>query len=82
MGRANSQCLVSGPLTVARNCGKVVQIVPSCRALQSGNETQAGFGGTRSIWQQQWQSVCIPRGVRAKMGGAQLQCSPLCQPLK
>ena len=30
-GRASSQCLVSGPLTVARNCREVAQAAPGCR---------------------------------------------------
>ena len=30
--RASNQCLVLGPLTVARTCVKVVQAAPSCRA--------------------------------------------------
>ena len=57
MGRANSQGLVAGPLTVARTCGKVVQAASSCRALGSGNESQADLGGTQSTWQWQQQGV-------------------------
>jgi len=44
MDRANSQCLVAGPLTVARTCGKVAQAAPSCRALGSSRDPQAGIG--------------------------------------
>ena len=77
MGRASSQCLVSGPLTVARRSGKVAQAIPNCRALGSGCDSQACLGGAQSIWQWQQQAVCVPRGVRATMGGAQLQCPPL-----
>ena len=64
MGRASSHGLVAGPLTVARIRGNVAQAAPTCRTLGSGSETQAGLRGTYSIWQWQWQSVCIPRGVR------------------
>ena len=39
MGRASSQDLVAGLLTVARTCWKMAQVTPSCRALGSGNET-------------------------------------------
>ena len=42
---------------------------------------KAGIGSTQRVWQWQQQGVCIPRGVRATVGGAQLQCPPLCQPL-
>ena len=38
MGRANIQCLVAGLLTAARTCRMVAQILPSCRAMGSGNE--------------------------------------------
>ena len=38
MGRASSQCLVTGHLTVARTRRKVAQATPSCRALGSVNE--------------------------------------------
>ena len=55
MGRASSQCLVAGFLTVARTCRKVVQATPSCRALGSGNESQADLGSAQSICQWQWQ---------------------------
>ena len=55
MGRARSQCLVSGLLTVAMTCRKVVQVTSSCRALGSGNEPQADLGSAQSIWQ--WQGV-------------------------
>ena len=68
-GRASSECLVAGLLTVARTCRKVAQATPSYRALGSGNEPQADLGGAQSIWQWQWQGVCVPRGVRATIGG-------------
>ena len=64
-GRACSSCLVSGPLTEERTHGKVVQPAPSCRALGSDS-----VGGSQSVWQWQQQGRCIPRGVRATMGGA------------
>ena len=38
MGRASSQCLVTGFSTAARTCRKVAQASPSCRALGCGNE--------------------------------------------
>ena len=57
MGRGSSQCLAGRLLTVARTCKKVVQATPSCRALGSGNEPQAGLGGAWSIWQWQWQGA-------------------------
>ena len=37
MGRASSQCLVTGLSTVARTCRKVEQATPSYRAMGSGN---------------------------------------------
>ena len=77
MGRASSQCLSPGLLTVARTWRKVVQATPSCRALGSVNEPQADLGSARSIWQWQWQCVWVPRGVRATVGGIWSQCPPL-----
>ena len=59
IGMSSSQCLVSGPLTVAMTHGKVMQATPSCRALGSGSDLKAGVGCAQSIWQ--WQHVCIPR---------------------
>ena len=38
MGRFSTQCLIAGLLTAARTCKKVTQTIPSCRALESGNE--------------------------------------------
>ena len=67
MSRASSQCLVTGPLTVARTHRKVVQAAPSCRALGSGSDPQAGVGSAQSIWQWQQQGVCIFMGVRATL---------------
>ena len=37
MGRASSQCLVTGLSTVARACRKVELATPSYRAMGSGN---------------------------------------------
>ena len=77
-GRASSQCLVAGPLTVARTSGKVAQAAPSCRALGSGDAPQAGSGGMQSMWQGQQQGVCVPSGVRATMvvlSGSALLCA-------
>ena len=73
MGRASSQCLVAGPLTVARTCRKMVQAVPSCRALGSDSD-QAGVGNAWSIWQWQQQGRCVPRRVRVTTGCGLLQC--------
>ena len=67
---ASSQCLVAGPLTVVRTHRKVVQAAPSCRALESGSDPQAGVGSAWSDWQWQQQGACIPRGVRATTDGA------------
>ena len=78
MGRASSQCLVAGPLTVARTCVKVAQAAPSCSALGSDSDPQAGVGSAQSIWQWQPKVVCLPREVRASTGRAQLQCPPVC----
>ena len=50
MGRASSQCLVAGLLTVARTHWKVVQATPSCRVLGSGNEPQADLGMCGITW--------------------------------
>ena len=55
MGRASSQCLVAGLLTVAMTCRKVAQAIPSCRALGSGNDPLADLDSAQSIWQ--WQGV-------------------------
>ena len=41
MGKASSQCMVAGLLTVARTCRKVVQATPSCRTLGGGIKSQA-----------------------------------------
>ena len=41
MGRANSQCLVPRPLTVARTLGAVELAAPGCSALGSGSDHQA-----------------------------------------
>ena len=56
----------------------VVQAASSCSALGSGGDTQAGVGGAWTIWQWQLQGKCVPRGVKAIMGGDLLQCPPLC----
>ena len=61
MGRASSQCLVAGLLTVARTFRKVAQATSSCRSLGSGNEPQANLGNAQSIWQWQWQGVWVLR---------------------
>lgn len=82
MSRASSQCLVTGPLTVARTHRKVVQAAPSCRALGSGSELREVLDGAWNICQWQHQGVCVPRAVRATTGGAWLQCPPLCWPLR
>ena len=49
MGRSSSQCLVAGPLTVARTCREVVQAVPGCRDLGSGSDPQGAVGGAQSL---------------------------------
>ena len=49
VGRASTQCLVAGSLTVTRTHGKVAQAAPSCRALGSGSDPQVGVGSARSI---------------------------------
>ena len=53
-------------------------------ALDSGSDLQAGVGSIQSIWQwqQQQQSICIPRRLRAAIAGDKLPCPPLCQPLR
>ena len=38
MGRASSQCLVAGSLTVAKPCGKLAETASSCKALGSGSD--------------------------------------------
>ena len=57
MGRASSQCLVTGLLIVASTCRNEEQATPSCRALGSGNEPQADLGIAWSIWQWQRQGA-------------------------
>ena len=59
IGRNSS--VVAGPFTVSRTHGKVVQAAPSCRALGSGSDPQAGVDDTWSVWQWQQQGVCVPR---------------------
>ena len=44
MGRACSQCLIAGPLTVVKTCGELTQAAPGCRALGSSSDPQAGVG--------------------------------------
>ena len=78
MGRAGSQCLVAGPLTVARTHGKVVQASPSFRALRSASDPQTGLAGAQSFWPWQWQGMGISMGMKATTGGAWFQCPPLC----
>ena len=80
MGRVSSQCLVAGPLTVARTCGKVAQAAPSCTTLGSDSD-QVGVGSIWSIWQWQQQGRCVPRGVRAATGSGRLPCPLLYHPL-
>ena len=59
MGRANSQCLIAGTLTVAKTHWKVVQAAHICRTLESGSDPQAGIGSAQSVpWQ--WQSMRVP----------------------
>lgn len=82
MDRVSTQCLVAGPLTVARTCSKVPQATPSCRAPGSVNEPQADLGSAWNIWQWQWQGVSVPRRVRATMGHFWSQCPPLCCSLR
>ena len=55
VGRASSQFLVAGPLTMAGTHWKFVKTAPSCRVLGNGSDTQAGVGGTQSVWQWQQQ---------------------------
>ena len=59
LGRASSQCLVAGTLTVARTHGKVVHAAPSCRAPESDSEPHAGLCGARNMLQWQKQGLCI-----------------------
>ena len=49
VGRACSQCLVAGPLTVARTHRKVEQAAFGCSAPGSGNDSQAGVASTQSL---------------------------------
>ena len=60
MVRICSQCLVDGPLTVARKHGEVVQAAPGYRALGSGSDPQAGVGSAQGVGQTQQQGMCIP----------------------
>ena len=80
MGRVSSQCLLAGPFSVARTCRKVVQAAPSCRALGSDSDAQAGVGSTWRIWQGPQQGVCIPRGEQQRVVLG-LQGPPFCRPL-
>ena len=49
MGRASSQCLVAGLLTVAMIFRKLAQATASCRALGSGNEPWAELDTAQNI---------------------------------
>ena len=71
MDRASSQCLVAGPLTVARTCGKMAPAALSFRALGSDSD-QACVGSAWSMKQWQQQGRCVPRGVRATTGFVRL----------
>ena len=63
MAQARSQCMVTGPFTVAKTCREVAQAAPGCKAMSSGSDPQAGLCSTQSLWQWQQQGRCIPRGV-------------------
>ena len=53
------------------HAGDTAQAVSSCRVLGS-NSNQACVGSAQSIWQWQPQGKCVPREVRATLGGAWL----------
>ena len=82
MGGSSSQWLITGTLTVARIYMKMAQAAPSSRALGSISDLQAGVGSAWIVWQWQQQGLCIPRGVRATVGGSWLQWPPMCPPLR
>lgn len=67
MGRACSQCLIAGPLTVVKTCGELKQAAPGCRALGSSSDPQAGVGCAQSLLKWQHLAVCVPRGVKTKI---------------
>ena len=51
VGGASCPCMVAELLAVARTYRTVEQGTPICRAVESGNETQAVLGSAQSIWQ-------------------------------
>ena len=51
VGRAGSQCLVSGSLTVVRTCREVAQAAPAYRALESCSDPQTGVCGAQNVSQ-------------------------------
>ena len=51
MGRASSQCLVAGPLTVIRIHGKVIQAAPSCRDLGKWQRPSGNCKRHHEPWQ-------------------------------
>ena len=55
--------LVAGPLTAAKNYGKVTQVAPSHRAPGSVSETQECLGSAWSVWQGQWQGSESNNGI-------------------
>ena len=56
-GRGGSQCLIAGPLTVAKMAGSWAWATSSCMALGGGSDPQAGVCGIGAIWQWQQQGV-------------------------
>ena len=80
LGRSSNKCLVAGPLTVVKTHGEVAQAAPGHRTLGSGSDCQQVVCSAQHIWHWQQQSVCVcvPRGVRGTIGGAQLLFPPLC----
>ena len=63
------------------HAGGAAQTASSYRVLGSDSD-QACMGADQSIWQWQQQGGYVPRGVRATMGGAWLQCRLFCQNLR
>lgn len=73
MDSAYSQCLVARPLAVARAHEEVgTQAASGYRALGSSSDPQTIVCSAQSVWRWQQQDVCIPRRIRAIIGGVWL----------
>ena len=80
MGRASSQCLVAGLLTVARTLGKVARLSQFAGPLEVAVTLKQVYLAPRVFGSVSSKACASP--VRATVGGAWLQCPPLNLPLR